>query len=366
MSIDMTARAMSGPLSIQPYQPGKPVETLARERALDPDSILKLASNENPLGPSPGALEAVRLALSGIHFYPDGNAFALKQALSEKLGVHTGQLVIGNGSNDVLELVARAFLGPDTEAVMSAHAFAVYPLATLGCSARPVITPARHWGHDLEAMAAAITPKTRLVFIANPNNPTGTWLTDSQIRDFMGRVPEDLVVVYDEAYFEYVQEADYPDGAQLLSEYPNMVVTRTFSKIHALAGLRIGYGIMSPALADLLNRVRQPFNANSLALAAAVAALEDDGHVQKSVRLNNAGLGQLSKGLGGLGLEWIPSVGNFISFRVNNADAVYGRLLDAGVIVRPVDAYAMPGFLRVTVGTETENERFLSALGQVL
>src|SRR5690606_5461985 len=267
MPVDFIALANAGVQKLQPYQPGKPIEELERELGIT--DIVKLASNESPLGPSPRAMSAVRAVLDDVHRYPDGSGYRLKAALAERLGVRAAQITLGNGSNDVLELIARAWLKPGDEAVFSEHAFAVYPLVTLACSARPVAVTAHEYGHDLEAMLAAIGERTRIVFVANPNNPTGTWISASALDHFLARVPKNVLVVLDEAYFEYVEESAYPDGMTRLAAHPNLVVTRTFSKIYGLSGLRMGYGVSSVDIADVLNRVRQPFNCNSLALAAA-------------------------------------------------------------------------------------------------
>lgn len=357
--------ANAGVQALRPYQPGKPVEELERELGLK--EAIKLASNENPLGPSPQAVRAIRDAALNLERYPDGNGFRLKRSLALQLAVEPNMITLGNGSNDVLELVARAFLGPDSEAIYSEHAFAVYALATQACSARSVVTPAKDWGHDLNAMLGAVTSKTRVVFIANPNNPTGTWLPRSAVVEFMEQLPPEVICVLDEAYFEYVQMPEYPDGMRLLRRFDNLVVTRTFSKIYGLAGLRIGYGVSSKEITDLLNRVRQPFNVNSVALQAAEAALKDQSHVQASIDANDSGMRRLEGEFGRLGLDWIPSVGNFICFAPRkDAEVVYQQLLERGVIVRPIAAYGMPGHLRATVGTTAENERLIEALEAVL
>ena len=356
--------ANSGVQQLKPYEPGKPIEELERE--LGVTDIVKLASNENPLGASHKALHALR-HLDELHLYPDGAGFSLKAALSEKLGIATDQLTLGNGSNDVLELVARAYLQPGDEAIFSEYAFAVYPLVTLACSAKPVQVPSNLFGHDLAAMAEAVTERTRVIFVANPNNPTGTWFNAHALDEFLSRIPERVIVVLDEAYFEYVEESHYPNGIERLEKYPNLVVTRTFSKIHGLAGLRVGYGISSPQIADVLNRVRQPFNVNTPAQTAAVAALEDDDHIENSRSENTSGLVQIAEGLQKLHLEQIPSVANFIAFDCGrDAMPVYEGLLKQGVIVRPLAGYGMPNHLRVTIGTSRENERFLEALKHVL
>ena len=365
MSCDYIQLANEGVQRLKPYEPGKPIEELQRELGIH--DVLKMASNENPLGPSHKALDAARHALERVHLYPDGAGFELKAALSEQLGVDSDRLVLGNGSNDVLEMVARAYLLPGDEAVFSDYAFAVYPLVTLACSAKPVQVESHLYGHDLAAMADAITERTRIVFLANPNNPTGTWFNDHALDAFLERVPERVLVVLDEAYCEYVEESHYPDGLARIQRYPNLVVTRTFSKIHGLAGLRVGYGVAHPQVADVLNRVRQPFNVNIPALAAAEAALGDSDHIENSKSENGAGLAQLAEGLADLGLEQIPSVANFVSFDCGGDSLpVYQALLSEGVIVRPLGGYGLPNHLRVTVGTAPENERFLKALGRVL
>lgn len=365
MSCDAYALATAGVRGLSPYQPGKPVEELEREFGIS--GIIKLASNENPLGPSARAREAAVRALNDAGRYPDGNGFRLKQALCERLRVRPEQLTLGNGSNDVLELLARAFVTPEHEVLYSAHAFAVYPLVTQAAGARAVEVPASRHEHDARAMAAAITERTRLVFVANPNNPTGTWLSSQQLEPLLDAVPDHALVVLDEAYCEYVAEPGYPDGVAWLARWPNLVVTRTFSKVHGLAALRCGYAVSSPEVADVLNRVRQPFNVNGPALAAAEAALADEEHVATSVALNRAGYVQLCAGFERLRLEWIPSVANFVCVEVGeHAAALYLALLHAGVIVRPVHGYDLPRHLRVTIGTEAENTRFLHALEKVL
>lgn len=352
--------------AIAPYQPGKPISELAREFGLDEEAIVKLASNENPLGVSPFADRAIRAVLDGLGRYPDGNAFALKRALVDRFGVEMSSIVPGNGSNDVLELVARAFLSPSTSAVYSRHAFAVYPLAVQAVGAAGIEVPARDWGHDLTAMRAALRADTRVVFIANPNNPTGTFVDGKALEHFIASVPREVIVVLDEAYTEYLPPAQRYDSIAWLKQYDHLVITRTFSKVYGLAGLRVGYALAAPAVADLMNRVRQPFNVNSLSLAAAAAALGDDEFVQRSYALNRQGMERLVEGLARLALPCIPSVANFVTFEVPDAQSVFQRLLRAGVIVRPIASYGMPGHLRVSIGLETENARFLDALRQVL
>lgn len=367
MSCDFLSLALPGVQKLSPYVPGKPVEELAREFGLDPASIVKLASNENPLGPAPSVLQAVQRALPELTRYPDGNGFTLKQALSERFGFELSRITLGNGSNDVLELIGRAFAMPGVEVVFSQHAFAVYPIVTQAVGATAVQVPARNWGHDLPAMAAAITPATRLVFIANPNNPTGTWFERAEFEAFMASVPEHVLVVLDEAYTEYVEPGEALNGFDYIERYPNLIVCRTLSKAYGLAALRVGYCISHPQVADVLNRVRQPFNVNSLALAAAVAALADESYLAESRQLNRDGMRQLEQGLKELGLQWIPSRGNFIAVDLGrDAGPVYQGLLRAGVIVRPVAGYEMPNHLRVSIGLREENQRFLEALAGVL
>lgn len=367
MSCDFLSLALPGVQKLSPYVPGKPVEELAREFGLDPASIVKLASNENPLGPAPSVLQAVQRALPELTRYPDGNGFTLKQALSERFGFELSRITLGNGSNDVLELIGRAFAMPGVEVVFSQHAFAVYPIVTQAVGATAVQVPARNWGHDLPAMAAAITPATRLVFIANPNNPTGTWFERAEFEAFMASVPEHVLVVLDEAYTEYVEPGEALNGFDYIERYPNLIVCRTLSKAYGLAALRVGYCISHLQVADVLNRVRQPFNVNSLALAAAVAALADESYLAESRQLNRDGMRQLEQGLNELGLQWIPSRGNFIAVDLGrDAGPVYQGLLRAGVIVRPVAGYEMPNHLRVSIGLREENQRFLEALAGVL
>ncbi len=351
---------------IAPYQPGKPISELAREMGLDEAGIIKLASNENPLGASPLARRAIESAVADLARYPDGNGHALKQALSRRHGVPAQRIVLGNGSNDVLEMAARAFLSPGMEAVYSQHAFAVYPLAAQSAGATGVEVPAQDYGHDLGAMRRAITGRTRLAFIANPNNPTGTMAGARALEDFIAAMPPEVLVVLDEAYNEYIPEDLRPDSIGWLARYPNLVVTRTFSKVYGLAGLRVGYAFAAAGVADLMNRVRQPFNVNSIALAAATAALEDSDFVRRSFELNCLGMRQVTEGLERLGLQFIPSYGNFVSFQVMDAAAIFQRLLAAGVIVRPVASYGMPRHLRVTIGLESENARFLDSLKRAL
>jgi histidinol-phosphate aminotransferase len=365
MTHELLSLAVPGVRGLKPYEPGKPLTELEREYGIK--QAIKLASNENPLGPGAKALAAIRAQIDELGRYPDGNGFALKAALARKHGIAPEQITLGNGSNEVLEFVARAFVLPENEVVYSQHAFAVYPLVTQAIGAQAVVTPVRDWGHDLDAMVAAITTRTRLVFVANPNNPTGTWIAADVLERFLQRLPGHVVVVVDEAYYEYVSEPRYPNTISWAARFPNLVVTRTFSKVHGLAGLRVGYGVSSSEMADLLNRVREPFNVNSLALAAAEAALADEQHVAKSLAMNSAGMHQLARGLDDLGLAYIPSVANFVTLDLGRpAGPVYQALLRQGVIVRPIANYGMPNHLRVTIGQPQENERFLEALKKAM
>ncbi len=367
MKMDPCELAPSYIRSIAPYQPGKPISELAREMGLKEESIVKLASNENPRGIGPRTRAAIDAALAEVARYPDGNGHDLKFALSKRYGVDMGSIVLGNGSNDVLELVSLAFLGQGRSAVYSQHCFAVYPLATQARGARGIQVPAKNWGHDLAAMAAAVDAETSVLWIANPNNPTGTIVRPDELEAFLRKVPERVIVVVDEAYNEYLSPDLKAETVKWLRRHPNLIVSRTFSKAYGLAGLRVGYAFAHPSVADVLNRVRQPFNVNSLALAAAAAALDDMEFVARAYAENLSGLRQIEEGARVLGLEWIPSHGNFITLRVGKANDVYRRLLKRGVIVRPVGGgYQLPEHLRVTVGTPEENERFLVALAASL
>ncbi|MEC8810618.1 MAG: histidinol-phosphate transaminase [Alcanivorax sp.] len=366
MSCDFVGLATPGVQGLTPYVPGKPIAELERELGIR--NIIKLASNENPLGPSAQVLSALDAVKADLTRYPDGNGFLLKQALSAKLGVGADTITLGNGSNDVLDLIARAFLSPGDEAVFSQYAFAVYPISTQACGATAVVTPARDWGHDLPAMAAAITAKTKVVFIANPNNPTGTSFGRSEWEAFISAVPESVLVVLDEAYIEYVDTAtDALDGLDYLPQYPNLIVTRTFSKAYGLAALRVGYSVSHPQIANLLNRVRQPFNVDSFALAGACAALNDAEYLQRSRLVNRQGMAQFVEAFERLGLDFIPSAGNFITvhFAVDGAE-IYQKLLREGVIVRPLVNYGMPHSLRISIGLPQENQRCIEALQRVL
>jgi histidinol-phosphate aminotransferase len=365
-SCDLSYLAPDYIRAIAPYQGGKPIAELAREMGLRVEDIVKLASNENPLGISPKADYAIQEALLDIARYPDGNSFALREAVSKKFNVAPTQIVFGNGSNDILELAARAFLTADYGTIYSQHAFAVYPLVTQATGATGVVVPAKNFGHDLPAMLAAVTAKTRMIFVANPNNPTGTLLGKSELLAFLRQVPKNVLVVLDEAYDEYLSAANKSEAINWLGEFENLIISRTFSKAYGLAGLRIGFGLCHASIADMMNRVRQPFNVNSIAQAAAVASLADDDFVARSYALNQAGMAQLTQGFNKLGLEYIPSFANFVSFAVKNAATVNLKLLQNGVIVRPIANYEMPDYLRVSIGLFSENVRFLEVLEQIL
>ncbi len=362
--------ATPGVQALQPYLPGKPVAELEREYGIG--HAIKLASNENPFGPSPLALDAAREVLQDLSRYPEGSAWLLAGKLAGKHQLARDCITLGNGSNDVLDMIARAFLTPAHEAVFSQYAFAVYPIAVQAAGAQARVAPAHDGsrgpacGHDLDAMRHLVGADTRLVFIANPNNPTGTWLESDALETFISSLPAHVIVVVDEAYFEYVDKQSYPDTSTWLARFPNLIVTRTFSKAYGLAGLRVGYALSHPDLADLLNRVRQPFNVNSVAQAAALAALDDVEHLQQSIRRNREGMAQLVSGFQKLGLAYIESAGNFVAVNTGHGLEHYEALLQKGIIVRPVVNYGMPDYLRVTVGRADENTRLLAALEQVL
>ncbi|MFO0705450.1 MAG: histidinol-phosphate transaminase [Nitrospira sp.] len=347
--------------SLSPYVPGKPIEELQRELGLS--RVIKLASNENPLGPSPKALAALAGGLDQLHRYPDGGAFRLRQALADRWKVTIDHVILGNGSDEILGLLARTFLAPGDEAVMADHTFVIYKMEVTAAHGRPVIVPLVNWTHDLDGMANAITAKTRLVFLCNPNNPTGTTVPADAVERFMVRVPDHVIVVFDEAYYEYVREASFPDSLAYVKQGRNAIVLRTFSKIYGLAGLRIGYGITTPEITTALNRVRPPFNANTLAQRAALAALQDDEHVARSRAVNEAGMRQIEQGLRALGFTAIPSQANFVYFDVKrDGRRVFDALLREGVIVRHIEGT----MLRVTIGQPEENQAFLAALQTVL
>lgn len=347
--------------SLNPYVPGKPIEELQRELGLA--RVIKLASNENPLGPSPKAIAALAGANDLLHRYPDGSAYRLRQAIADRWKVTREQVILGNGSDEILGLLARTFLAPGDEAVMADHTFVIYQMEVTAVHGKPVVVPLVNWTHDLEAMARAICPRTRLLFICNPNNPTGTMVSAEAVDRLMAQVPHDVIVVFDEAYFEYVRDPRFPDTLAYVKEGRNVIVLRTFSKIYGLAGLRVGYGITTSEINDFLNRVRPPFNANSLAQRAALAALGDDEHVARSRAVNAAGMEQVGDGLNALGLTVIPSEANFLYFDAKrDGRQVFEALLREGIIVRHIDGT----MLRVTIGQSDENIAFLQALKKVL
>lgn len=356
--------------AIAPYQGGKPIAEVAREFGLDEAAIIKLASNENPLGMPESSKQAMLAAMADIARYPDSNGFALKAAISEKIDVPADFITLGNGSNDILELAAHALVQAGQAVVYSQYSFAVYPLATQAVGGRAIVVPAVNHGHDLPAMAAAITADTKLVFIANPNNPTGTFIDGAAIEAFLKQVPSHVVVVLDEAYTEYLTPQQRYDSMAWVRQYPNLLVSRTLSKAYGLAGLRVGFGIAQPGLTDLLNRIRQPFNVNSLAQAAAVAALHDDDFLARSAQLNADGYRQFTTAFDTMGIEYVPSSGNFVLIRVGQDDAAGARvnlaLLKKGIIVRPVGNYGLPQWLRISIGLPAENAAFIAALKTVL
>ncbi len=357
--------AATGVANLNPYVPGKPISELERELGIS--NPIKLASNENPLGCSPKAIAAINSELREVARYPDGGGYELRNALATKHGIDASCITLGNGSNDVLDMIARVFLRPGRESLFSQHAFAVYPIASQAVGAELKIAPAKDYGHDLDAMSGMISERTGVIWIANPNNPTGNWLGSAELRSFTQAVPENVILVVDEAYIEYVEQDDYPDASGWLQDFPNLIVTRTFSKAYGLASLRVGYALSHPDVADLLNRVRQPFNVNSMALAAARAALDDGDFIRRAVEVNRTGMSQLHKGFDAMGLEYIPSAGNFITVDVARpGPEVDQALLREGCIARPVANYGLPNHLRVTVGLAEENERFLAALKKVL
>lgn len=346
--------------TLVPYAPGKPIEEVEREFGIA--NSIKLASNENPLGPSPLALEAMRRKLGQLHLYPDGDCFYLKNGLATKLDVAPERLIFGNGSNEIIELAIRTFLRPGDEAVMARQAFVVYKLVVQAAGGVSREVPLRDFTHDLEAIGNAVGAKTRIVFLANPNNPTGTIYRKSSWESFLKKVPVDALLIVDEAYFEYVEARDYPDSLRYHDQGRTLLTVRTFSKLYGLAGLRIGYGIADPEIIGLMQRVRQPFNVNAPAQWAALAALDDREHVQRSLENNRRGMAYLTRELGRLGLSHVPSHGNFILVHVGNGDQVFKRLLSQAIIVRPMAGYEFPEFIRVTVGTPEENEKFIGGL----
>lgn len=354
-------------LTIKPYQPGKPIEEVARELGMPESDIIKMASNENPLGASPLGVQAIKDAAEGVNLYPDGGCYYLKNDLAEHLNVKPENLILGNGSNEVLQIIGDTFVQPEDEVIYAKQAFVVYTLTTKIASATAVTVDLKDYTHDLEAMADRITDKTKVIFIANPNNPTGTMLTADQVDDFMKKVPDDVLVVFDEAYYEYVERDDYPQTLDYVRDGRTVITLRTFSKIYGLAGLRIGYGISNPEVIDIMNKVRQPFNVSSVAQAAARASLRDRDHVAKSVKSNREGRQYLYGELKRIGLDFVPSETNFILVNLKQSGAdVMSEMLKEGVIIRPMTGYEFPDSVRITVGTAEQNERLVASLEKVL
>ncbi|RUO36566.1 histidinol-phosphate transaminase [Aliidiomarina sanyensis] len=362
---DAARLALPGIRELQPYQAGKPIEEVERELGIK--NIVKLASNENPLGVSQKVRDALAAKITGLARYPDANGFYLKQAIADKFSVKPQQVTLGNGSNDVLELLARTFVTAENEVIYAQHAFVVYPLVTKAIGATGIAVPAKDYGHDLEAMLAAVTDKTRMIFVANPNNPTGTFLSKEALEAFIARVPHHVLIVLDEAYYEYVPESERAPSLAWIEKYPNLVVSRTFSKAYGLAGIRSGYMVSHPAIADLMNRIRQPFNMNELALTASIAALQDEDFIARSVSVNRDGMAQLIAFCEQYKLPFIPSHGNFLTIEVGPQSAeMFQKLLHKGVIVRPVAGYELPNHLRVSIGLPQENDAFCNAMAEIL
>jgi histidinol-phosphate aminotransferase len=346
------------------YEPGKPIEETSRQLGVDPRTIVKLASNENPLGPSPKAIQAMRAAAEDAHLYPDGGGFYLCKAIAAKLGLAPENIILGNGSNEVIEFLGHAFLDLHDDVITSEHAFIVYKLIATSFGARTIETPAPDFQQDLDAMLEAITPKTRLIFIPNPNNPTGTLLSQRNVDSFMSRVPKNIIVVLDEAYFEFLD--DPPETLEFVRQGRNVVVLRTFSKIHGLAGLRIGYGVARPDLIEVLQKTRQPFNVNSIAQAGALAALNDDAHERETKRVIDEGRAYLQEQFAEMKVRFVPGVANFVMVNVGDGPAVFEKLLARNVIVRPVMGYNLPEWVRISVGTMEQNKKCIGALKEVL
>ena len=350
---------------IEPYQGGKPIKEVAREIGIPENKIIKLASNENPLGISPRAKAAIKNSIDEGFRYPDGNGYYLKQELSRKFSIDSNRIILGNGSNDILEIVARTILSPGDEVIYSEHAFAVYEIVTKASGAHGIVAPADNYSHNLEIFLSLITNKTKLIFIANPNNPTGTLIDKLTLKSFISKVPENILVILDEAYDEYLHDDDKSIAFSWLAEFKNILISRSFSKAYGLAGLRVGYGVGSINIVELMNRVRQPFNVNHFAQLAAIESLKDDEFIEKSRAINNQGLELITSAFKRLSLDYIPSYGNFISFKLQDekcAMMYYHHLLNNGVIIRPIANYGLPSFLRVSIGLESENNSFIKYL----
>ena len=359
--------ARKGVLTIQPYEPGKPIEEVARELGIPEPDIIKMASNENPVGASPLGVQAIKDSADGVNLYPDGGCYHLKNELAEHLKVKPENLIIGNGSNEVLQIIADTFINPEDEVLYAEQSFVVYTLATKVACATAVTVPLKNYAYDMDAMADNITDKTKVIFIANPNNPTGTMITADEIEKFMSKVPDDVLVVFDEAYYEYVERDDCPQILDYVHDGRTVITLRTFSKIYGLAGLRIGYGIARPDIIAVMNKVRQPFNVSTVAQAAARASLRDSDHVEKSVKINHEGKKYLYGELKRLGLEVVPSEANFLLVHLGRPGAdVMSELLKMGVIVRPMTGYKFPNAVRITIGTPEQNKRLIASLEKVL
>ena len=365
MSSDILKNLNPGIVDLHPYEPGRSIEEVVDE--FDLDEVVKLASNENPLGASPKALSALAELKNDLHLYPDGNGTKLKKEIAHHENVPIDNVIIGNGSNEILELAARAFLNPNTSSIASKHAFAVYKIVTQSSGASLIEIPTLNWGHDLDSFANNLEQSTKVIFIANPNNPTGTYNTHLEVYTLLKNVPSSVLVVLDCAYFEYVTNSDYVRPVDLLKEFDNLLITKSFSKIHGLASIRVGYGIANPSLIEILNRIRQPFNVNAIAQAMASIAINDKKHIHQSIKLNSQQYEFLFNKLSKLGLECIPSVGNFITFKGGfTGKELFYSLMKKGVIVRPLDLYDMKDFIRVTIGTESENLKFIGAIEELL
>lgn len=364
MKVDFRSLANNKLRNLTPYQPGKPIEELERELGIT--SSIKLASNENPLGPSPKVLSATQDILQKAHYYPDGSCYELKHAISKFLAILPEQITVGNGSENILELIVKAYLGENDSAIISQYAFLTIPILIKSYSNQATVVPAHNWGHDIHKMIEAIDEQTRILFLVNPNNPTGTFTTKKDFDFLMTTVPPHVLIVVDEAYAEYISHPDYPNTLDYLKNHPNLIITRTFSKVYGLAALRLGYSISSVEIADILNRARLPFNVNTVATKAACIALEDQEHVQKSILLNQQGMEEIQKSLEEMEISYIPSLGNFITIEVYDAKLVYEKLLLEGVIVRPLGAYHMSKHIRVTIGTASQNKRFLNAFYKII